>query len=420
VGWLSKIKEIHQLFLGLEEGVKGKIFRLGGVLFLLFFSYPMIRVTTTSFLLDSFGAKGSPYAWCYSVVFLIFSVGIFNKAQKTTPIHKIYLATVAITITLFILFFVFFKVVSPYGAYFLYVGKEVYIVLLVNSVLAYLNTVIDKSTAKIVYGPLGAFSSIGGILGAFFTSLLAANIDIGWIYCLGLFFISATVFIFSTSFQGKSIHEDEERTQAENKVSPLQAIRSVRTYILLIATIVLLSQFVINIANYQFNFFLSDYFSNNAQRSEFLGRVYGFINLFSLLIQLFAIPLVLKYVPSFLTHLGVVGSYSLAFLVPLVIGAPSLLSAAGTFIIFKGLDYSIFSAAKELLYFSLNDQQKYGAKYIVDMVFYRFSKGLISVILILVPIGAVNWLMVTSLITWMVLLVPLFRIYRNMKTELES
>jgi len=383
---------------------------------LLFFSYPMARVSTTTLLLAGFGAKGSPYAWGFSVVFLVIAVGIFNKAQKKYPIHSIYRSTVLVTISLFLLFFLIYKFVTPYGSYLLYIGKEVYIVVLVNSVLAHLNTTIDKKTAKIVYGPLGAFSSIGGIIGAFLTSFLAGKVGEEFIFGLALIFVFLTLFVFSKTSKSSDLIKHNSAT--EKKTSALEAIQSVRGYIFCVALLVLLSQFVINIANYQFNFFLTDYFEHNSARSAFLGRVYGFINLFSLSIQLFAIPLILKFVPSFLTHLGVVTSYSLAFLVPLVIGAPTLLTAASTFIIFKGLDYSIFSAAKELLYFSLSDQQKYGAKYIVDMVIYRFSKGLISVILIFIPTEAVTWLLGLCLVLWVAVLFPLFKIYSQLNKNL--
>jgi len=61
-----------------------------------------------------------------------------------------------------------------------------------------------------------------------------------------------------------------------------------------------------------------------------------------------------------------------------------LFPLAMTFVVFKGTDYSLFSTVKELLYYGLNPRQKYGAKYIADILVYRFSKGIISVLLIVI------------------------------------
>ena len=83
---------------------------------------------------------------------------------------------------------------------------------------------------------------------------------------------------------------------------------------------------------------------------------------------------------------------------------------AAVFVVFKGLDYSIFSAAKEILYFPLTSLQRYGAKYIVDIVSYRAAKGLISFILIIYHEEYfINIFLFGSIILWGIVLIPLFR-----------
>ena len=95
-----------------------------------------------------------------------------------------------------------------------------------------------------------------------------------------------------------------------------------------------------------------------------------------------------------------------------------MIFVASAFVIFKGVDYSLFSTAKELLYFPLSPSQKYGAKYINDIVIYRFAKGLISLILIKIQIeSAVTWMMYLSLVIWLILLIPLFKHEKNILKE---
>ena len=118
-------------------------------------------------------------------------------------------------------------------------------------------------------------------------------------------------------------------------------------------------------------------------------------------------PFIFKFFSPILVH----------FVIPIIMGVLFLTfgqwGAMGvTFIMMKGLDYSLFSGAKELLYFPLDDLQKYGAKYIVDMITYRLSKGFISLILILIPTsGMVVWLLLLSLLLWLIAILVLGKTY---------
>ena len=55
--------------------------------------------------------------------------------------------------------------------------------------------------------------------------------------------------------------------------------------------------------------------------------------------------------------------------------APSLRSGAIAFLLFKALDYSLFRAAKEILYIPLSFDARYRAKQVIDSFGYRFAKG---------------------------------------------
>ena len=93
-------------------------------------------------------------------------------------------------------------------------------------------------------------------------------------------------------------------------------------------------------------------------------------------------------------------------------GAGALGFISAGFVILKGADYSLFASAKELLYFPLTAAQKYGTKYISDIVVYRFAKGLVSLLLIYFQeLYIINWLMYLCLILWVISLVPLMKTY---------
>jgi AAA family ATP:ADP antiporter len=54
------------------------------------------------------------------------------------------------------------------------------------------------------------------------------------------------------------------------------------------------------------------------------------------------------------------------------------MTAGTAFVLFKAFDYSLFRAAKEILYIPLSFDERYRAKEFIDVFGYRCSKGGIS------------------------------------------
>jgi AAA family ATP:ADP antiporter len=413
VSLFGKVRAINSVYLGLEKKERLDLVRLGLTLFLLFFSYPLMRSTTTSLLLTSLGVKASPYAWIFSTIGLSISVTLLNKFQKKIRPQILYALITIITIIFFSSFFLLFKNINIYWAYPLYVLKEIYIVLMVHSVLAHLNSSITEKVAKVVYGPLGALGSSGGILGGLITSSLVKGWGEESLFFIGLIIIALTIPCFFYTSKGQA-----HLTEAKEE-NPLQSIKGIKAFVFLIAGIVLLSQFVINIGNYQFNIYLNDTFTDSISKTEYLGKIYAVINSFSLVAQVILLPFLLKFVPQFITHLGIPVVYGVTFFFGWLLFGDGMMPMAVTFIIFKGLDYSLFGAAKELLYYALNDIQKYGAKYVADMITYRLAKGIISIILIKIPGSLISSLLGVCLMAWILCLFPLIKLYKKHHETLE-
>ncbi|MCR9202948.1 MAG: hypothetical protein NXH75_00080 [Halobacteriovoraceae bacterium] len=412
-----KLAEIHQAFKKIDQEKKLDLFRLGFSLFLLFFSYPLLRSTTTSLLITHHGAKASPYAWIYSVMALSIVVTLINSLQNKLKSQHLYLILSGGTTILFLIFYFLLIKLGNIWAYPLYVLKEVYIVLLVHSVLGHLNASVDEGMAKLVYGPLGALGSMGGIIGAFLTSGLVKSVGESVLLLSGIAIVLMTNLFFW--FTSEVPIKRNPKGQQEKKPSPIASTKGARVFIFLVAMLVLLSQFIINIGNYQFNIQLGDLFATSVSKTEYLGKVYGTINIVSLLIQITILPILFRYVKPIYTHLSIPLVYGAAFLFSLMMEG-SLIPLTITFVVFKGVDYSLFGAAKELLYFALSDLQKYGAKYGADMITYRLAKGLISLILIKIPTSLTNPLLGVCLGGWIVCLIPLFKQYKTLHKLQES
>ncbi|MBT7610416.1 MAG: hypothetical protein HN576_11715 [Bacteriovoracaceae bacterium] len=387
------------------------------VMFILLFTYPIIRSTVTSIFLTGFGAEKTPLVWLYSIIGLSISITLYSKFQIQLSIQKLF----QITVLLSFLFFIFSIYALENGlnwwAYPLFIWKEIYIVLLIHLTLGFINTILVESEAKILFGPLGAISSVGGIIGGLLTTKLTYSYSSLTILIIGssILLISGLVFNFTSRKFCLSHNKDLSK---KSKVSPLSSIRYIKKFVFLLALIVLLSQFVINLANFKFNLIFNSLVPDKLEKTRRLGTIYAYINIVSLCTQIFIIPMAFQFFKLKTVHNFIPVFYSIIALGGLILGGNILAPVAGAFILFKGLDYSLFSAAKELLYFPLAAEQKYGAKYIVDMIIYRFGKGLISLLLIFFQSSIfVNSLLAISLCAWIICLQQFHKESANIQSQ---
>ncbi len=403
--FLTAIKDIKEL----PPTKKSGIIFLSITYFLALLSYPILRSTTTSIFFKNYGAKNSPQVWLYSIVALTIFVAISNLLQKKITIQILYFITALFS---FMFFIVGEKLLSSgieIWAYFLYIWKESYIILLLHQAIGLFNATTNLSFAKSYYGILGVFGSVGGILGGLLTSSLTNYIGIGSIIYVGAGIIMLSAVTFFATVNLNSEQESSEKNDEFKNVSPISSIRGASKYVFSIVLLVMITQFVINLGNYKFNLVFADIVQDNLLRTKYLGYIFTSINTVALLIQLILLPPLLKGISLRTIHITIPLIYSVSTILGFGIGATMLLPVAVTFIIYKGFDYSLFAAAKELLYFPLTPKQRYGAKYLADMISYRLGKALISIALIFFTTTQfVNITLAISLIAWFIVAWALF------------
>lgn len=345
--------------------------------FLVLFSYPLVRSSTGTFFYEVYTASDYSLASFIGVVFLMLMIFINNKLQPLMGIQRTYLLTGFITLVGFSGAYFLYQNGLKTAAFALFAIKESYIVLLVHLCLAYANTYYPIELFKKIIGPIGAMGSIGGILGGQLTSFLAKKSNDGteFIFILSLILILFTVIVFYLT--------EKVKLGEKSKVStgPIRAVADVKKYVFFIASIVMLSQFVIFIADLQFNIvFVKTVIEKNA-RTAYLGNFYSIINMISLILQFIALPILLIKFKTRNIFMFIPILYLVLIFGGLGFGTGQILIVGAVFVMMKGADYSIFAMAKEVMYHPLASLQKYGAKYITDMLVYRLSKALIAFIM---------------------------------------
>ena len=401
-------KDLKSQLVGLSQDKRQGLLLGSLSLFFLFFSYPMIRSAAEAIFLDIYGAKKSPHVWFYSIIALSFTVSIFNKFQATNSIRRIFWCIGGLTALVFGSSLYSLHSGSNAFAYVFYIWKEVYIVLMVHTVLAFINSILSYKVAKTIYGPMGALGSIGGILGGFITSRYSSLLGgAEGIAVTGTLFVLVACLCFHLT--GKRFDQLDKIDDRKSE-SPLHSIIEIRKYVILIALVVIFSQFCINLANFKFNLLLERFVHTKAEKVSYLGNLYSSINGISLFMQILIIPLLFNLVKNSTIHFFIPIFFFLVSGLSFSLGTASLFPVMLTFVLFKGTDYSLFAAAKEMLYFPLIARQKFGAKYVVDMLVYRLAKGVISLVLVFYQSETfIEYCLGICLIGWFFVLIPLFR-----------
>ncbi len=375
---------------------------------LILFTYPFFRVTTTTLFFQSYGASHTPMAQVMGIILIGIVILGINHFQKRVGIHRLYCIFVPFVSMLFLTLYFLYINGFTWAAFALFSLKEAYIVIVVHLVLGYCNHYFNRDEVKMFYGPLGGVSSLAAMLGGLLTSVLAKYYQPTMTMFIGAFLLCLSAILFW--FTQRLRYQEEERLN----VSPLVAVSKIKEYAFLIAIIIALSQFAITVAELKFNLLFEQLVSNSDGRAEKLALIYSSINAFSLCVQFFILPFIAIKFSNKVLHYFIPAFYLFAFFIGNGMAGEFLISVSLTYILYKGIDYSLFALCKEVLYQCLTTMQKYGAKYIADMFSYRTAKGVISLVLIQYQSPELlNVLIYSFLALWVIALYFLFYFERK-------
>jgi ATP:ADP antiporter, AAA family len=379
--------------------------------FLVLFSYPLIRASTTSIFFEVYGAKSSPQAWVWSILFLSLSIYLCNRLQKFVRVQLVFGVAGIFSGMVFLSGELSLFSDNKLFAYGAFVWKEICIVLQVHLILAYANNFLAGDNFKKLIGPIGAIGSLGGILGGVLTNYISNNYGTSSVLIVGVFFVILPALTFY--FTPRTLSELHPRLQ-----TPVASLKTpeIRWYVFFICSIVALTQFIINIADFKFNLAFEAAVPTSDLRTGQLGQIYAWTNALTFVFQFILLPFILPRVSEKRLHLFIPLSYVLA-LAAMAISSRvgGFFPIAALYIYFKAADYSFFSAAKELLYRPLETAQKYGAKYLTDMLVYRSAKALIALVLIYLQSPPIlDMMMVSFLLIWLYLISRLFKLHQKL------
>ena len=268
------------------------------------------------------------------------------------------------------------RVITPV----LFLFKEFYIVLLIEQYWSYINSSVVPATAKKVNGPVTGIAGLGGALGGYLVSVTAEPLGAEAMVLLAAVALLPAALVSNLTYRHYGEPEQPEEVQTRTSLQgaikgPLKLKLFLENPLLLsLIAIVVTSQVLAAVLDFEFQTRLSAMYQGEPNKETAIqGRFWGTLNTFVLVLQFVVAPLLLSYVSLRQTHLLMPLVHLIA--IGVALAEPNVYTVGVAFFLFKALDYSIFRAAKELLYVPLSFDERYRAKEVIDVFGYRAGKG---------------------------------------------
>lgn len=300
----------------------------------------------------------------------------------------------------------------------LFVFKESYVVLLIEQIWSYIDSMLTKDSARRLNGPICGVASIGAVTGGELLYRLSAPWGTLTMVVMAAVVTVPALFFGDLAYRRFGEPPDRPKTSTHKRglieALGLDLFKKQRILLIIIG-LVASAQLVAAAQELLFKSLLQDTYPNPDVQNAISGRFYMWLNLAAMFFQFVATPLLLSVLPYSVIHL-LIPCVHLVTLAYAFMDSSSLFRAGLSYFVFKSLDYSLFRSAKELLYVPLSFDTRYRAKEIIDVLGYRLSKGATSLSITLVQQAGVMFanpvyaaIGFAGATLWLILVVPIAR-----------
>jgi AAA family ATP:ADP antiporter len=339
--------------------------------------YEFIRSPSNTLFKGAYGSANLPTIMALIPLSVLLVTYIFGRILSAFGSRKtLLITTVGSALIMSVGVFLYESGFKP-AVWVVYLFRSAYVVLLIEQYWSFLNSTLSSEDARKYNGPICGIGSLGAIAAGLLGSEIASTIGTA-----SMIYIAAALTLpaaFFSDLAYKKFGEPKDEPDHCNVKEPdhlgLKLFKKEKVLVL-IFLIILATQVVAAVLEISFQTLLQVDMPDPEIQTAWSMKYYALINGLSAVLQFIAAPLILRYVnPGFinilipLLHVVTIGVF---------IGDPGLMTAGIAYAGFKCVDYSIFRAAKEMLYMPLSFDARYRAKEVIDTFGYRFSKGITS------------------------------------------
>lgn len=309
------------------------------------------------------------------------------------------------------------------------VWSDLYIIVLVEIFWTLCNLNLPMKSAAFLYGLFGAVGTLGSMLGNTMVHQLAKPLGSEKLILLVIpaFLIMNVIAIFLKPYFKVLIKSQKEKEKSEEKEAKEKEAKEKEAgivegfkilwrsdYLMWLLALVLCSQFAINLIDYEYSGILKQAYPNTDDRTAIQGFLYGLVDIGALVLQLSTGFLI--------ATLGVRGSLVLIASLMLSIGSialvlPTFFWVATLRVAGKFSTYSLFKTAKEMLYVPLSYDEQTQGKSIIDILVYRQSKILSSLLILFLSAYAytsyLKEILCITLVLWLLISIRLGKLAKK-------
>lgn len=344
--------------------------------------YEAIRSPATVLFKTTYGANNLPVVMAIMPVVVFLGVAIYGRILSAVGPRRTLLVTTLGSGLMIFCCYLAILAGSEITTAILYIVKELYIVLLIEQYWSYINSSLAADTAKKVNGAITGIAGLGGVAGAFVVSYLAEPLGTEALLLFAALSVIPAALVSQYAYRRHGEPEVPEMLQISKGTGHmgLALFRESRTLRYLLA-VVLATQVLSAVLDLKFQGLLSIQFAGQPDsETAFQAWFYTRINAAAMMMQFIVIPVILSLVPLRWVHILMPTIHLTAITVAII--EPTVFTVGLAFFLFKAFDYSLFRAAKEILYIPLSYDMRYRAKEVIDVFAYRTGKGASSVVIV--------------------------------------
>jgi len=343
--------------------------------------YEFVRSASNSLFKAAYGSEHYSTVLIFIPFAVLIAIYLYAKCLNKFGPQKTLTITAFVSASILAGCYTLIRNGYQFGNAIIIIYREAYIVLLVEQLWSFINSIVNHKQARKINGMVLAFSTLGALSGDFSvynyaTSLGAETMLLFSVLCfLPSAFLANMAYIFCEKANILAVQKTSQQSHEKKGFKETLGISLFKSepILLVILGLIVASQVYATLTTINFQTILHQEIPNIDEQTSYSGLFFGRLNLISLTLQLIIVPIFLTFIPLHIIH----------FCVPILniicmsiaVYAPSLQTVGLAFMVFKAMDYSIFRAAKEILYVPLSFDAKFRSKELIDVFGYRCSKG---------------------------------------------
>ncbi len=378
--------------------------------------YEFIRSAANTLYKSAYGYENLPVIMAFVPLGVVTALFFYGRVLSSLGPRKTLLASSILSALLIIVCYLGILAKISLASAAVFIVREVYIILLIEQYWSFINSRLSCHSGKILNGPICGVASIGSICGGMLVLKLAEPLGTVSMLLFAAALIFPAALLSDLGFRkcGEPKPSAEEKTQKHGHLG-LSLFRE-QPLLMFLLFVVIITQVVATLLSLQFQGALQEHFPDPDKQTAYSGGFFALLNALAFFLQFIGTPLLLRFVSVKVVHaiIPIIHIAMCAFL----LGSPTLAVAGAAYLIFKSFDYSVFRAAKEILYIPLSFDARYRAKEVIDVFAYRTGKGATSILVLALQSFFLlspyyPMMALVAAVVWLLLIIPLSKHWQN-------